>query len=369
MRSRTLLSWTCAFVAVLGIVSGGALAASNEKPTSTKGKLEKVAVPTGRPSATAIEGPPEATLAPSGPVGPVVAPKATPDGPAGLQKATPTLNKGSVQHGLRPMGNGQPGSTPNQGEGSRANLPEAKLPDPPPQLNGTGFTPDPSIGHIGGKIFAPGGTVHLLGFRFGSEEGSVYLQVTGSKFPEHGNQIPLVVTKWTDNLVSARIPKPMTGPIFRAGASPHLVRADGQKAHIGGHFEVPVETQVLSWKDTDRVKVLRCGDRVDANRCVPPHDGNLPTLYGHHESFGSGNSDDDTFQISLDGGWVFSRVKRFGKHVSDAGDTYESSISDLIPAIPAGGTQWTGRVKWGCRGDEEVRYEVEIEVKRAKGAY
>ncbi|MCP3985626.1 MAG: hypothetical protein GY723_14645 [bacterium] len=354
-HTRALLRLACALALLAGLVASTTNAADEVK--KKRGRAKAVAVPEGRPAAQ---------VAPPSGIGepPAVAPEIGHEGDRSVRPLPPAIRPGvAPQRTIGEMGSGEISTTPNPGAESRTNLTGAEL-ILPPAIVGTGFAPDGHIGNVFGKIFAPGGLVVIFGKNFGDEEGRVILYVTGSVFPEWGNQIPLEIELWTDTQVNARIPKPMTGPIHRATSPVHLTTAKGFKVVHSGHFEVPTEKKVLSWKDTAHVRVLDCGDRVDFNKCAPPHSKDLPTFWGKHESFDAGNSAEDVLQITLDDGWVFSRVKRFHKYTDE-----DSTLSDLIPEIEAGETEWTGRVRWGVFGEQTVKYEIEVEVKRARGAY
>jgi hypothetical protein len=280
-----------------------------------------------------------------------------------------TAQQHAPSQGLQRMGKPKgpkPGSTP-LGDAAKANTPKLET---RPVVHEVQFVPDPQIGNIGGKIMAPGGVVKLKGGFFGSQKGRVVLEVDGSKFPEYpGGEIELQNVKWLSNgRVEGTIPKPMTGPIFRAYAHPIVIRADGKRSEVvSGHFEVPVEKRILSHTEAG-VKNLSC----DSDWCAPEKGNGVPagiTLSAsamYNASWDIGAFGSDLYSIDLKDGWVFSRVVSFDKHTSgDDGDF----IKDLNPDLKKYEDHWSGRIDWYCSGDDFNNYQVKIEVMRAKGAY
>ncbi len=286
-------------------------------------------------------------------------------GPALLPKDDSKLvpARKAVRPQLRMQGDGRPGTTPRTGEGSQPNLPEVHL---PPKITATSFHADPAIGHIGGAIFAPGGTVILEGMRFGDSPGAVELRVNGSKFPEHGDRIPLAIQTWTDTRIEAVVPKPMTGPLFRAGAPVAVRTARGQEVVGPGHFEVPVETRALKFTD-DAVRLVTCGDSGSDNGCHNSQFYGPSTINGFHTEgrVSHGSDGSDVWVIQLGDGWVFSELERVVWEVTGA----DGDFMNLIPDFPKGETRWEPEIRWRISADDSVNYHLRIHVKRAKGAY
>ncbi len=265
---------------------------------------------------------------------------------------------------IRPkvQGDGTVSTTPNRGKDNRLNQPDLVL-QPGPEIRGSSFTPDAGIGGTTGKVFAPGGVVYLLGFHFGDQQGTVHLEVDGSLFPEHGHTIPLQVTKWRNDLVGAKIPKPMTGPLGKTAVRIHLVSADGRKSTYDGDFDVPVEKRVLKPYDP-AVRLVSCAQGPNDNNCGHPSDG---TLWGKHEKDGGidvvPSNGGDRWAIHLEDGWVFSKKTQELRITGDDGDTL------TVPDLPFGQTSWTPYIRFRVTADDSVQYKVNVEVMRAKGAY
>lgn len=338
-------------VGVLVMAPLAADSASKDAPKTKKPMKAKAASP----------GSPE--LAPKDP-GPKLQKAPAKSRPGLTSKPGTKLEKQKSQpsKALRPkvQGDGTISSTPNKGADNRLNRPELTMPSKP-KINGSGFKPDPSIGGTSGKVFAPGGTVFLLGFHFGNVPGTVHLEVDGSFFPEHGNKIPLAVSRWTDGLVEAKIPKPMTGPLGRTALRIHLETAQGFVSTYDGDFDVPVEKRWLRAADP-AIRNVSCEYRADENVC-----GHVAyTLYGMHEQDWGMDvplNGGDQWAIHLEDGWVLSKMKKEVEVTGDDRDVLR------IPDFPAGKSSWTPHITFKVTADDRVRYAIDVEVKRAKGAY
>lgn len=226
-----------------------------------------------------------------------------------------------------------------------------------------------SIGLAAPGILAPKGRLYIKGRSFGQQKGEFFLKVKASDFPEYPSGIvPLEDLNWTNDKINGRIPKGMTGPIYRANVTLQVRRADGAISNgFSRQFEVPVETRVLKYTDPE-VRLIYCHNKASVNSCQTNFFDHNPTLYGSHVSgvLGSSQWDEDEYTIYLNDGWVFSRVTKFEKYISGNDGDY---IKNLTPPLPIGKSSWVGRIPFYVSSDDQVRYQVWIEVKRAKGAY
>ncbi len=248
-----------------------------------------------------------------------------------------------------------------------------------PSIHAVRFEPGP-IGHIGGNIMAPGGSVIVEGVGFGEAIGRVFLKVDASKFPAgttkkvslDGYQPNLDVIELQNLLwvsggeVRGRIPTGFTGPLYRTGANTIVVRADGTASKpFGGHFEVPAERRILRASDPE-VLLLQCSEAAASGDC--PEEWKQTegaTISGRHwGEYVQHRRGKDRWLIELDDGWTFRRIDRVYKQADDD-DEY---IRDPVP-LPVGGTRWDPVIRWSVSPYDNVHYGWWVEVQRAKGAH
>ncbi|MCA9473827.1 MAG: hypothetical protein KC594_17320 [Nitrospira sp.] len=229
-----------------------------------------------------------------------------------------------------------------------------------------------SIGLAAPGILAPKGRLYIKGRSFGQQKGELFLKVKASDFPEYPSGIvPLEDLNWTNDKINGRIPKGMTGPIFRANVNLYVRRVDGAISNgFPRQFEVPVETRMLKRTDPE-VRVIFCGVSLYAtnNSVCQSSTWSSATLNGRH--FNGWGSDPlccydyDEYAIHLQDGWVFSRSE-FKKTVTGNDGDF---VKPPKPALPVGKTSWVPKVEFWTSSDDKVTYSIDIEVKRAKGAY
>jgi hypothetical protein len=278
---------------------------------------------------------------------------------------SPSANK-KRQIRRRTQPDGSIGTTPNQGADSKPNVPGVGPIPGPPTITGAGLQPDKKIGWVAPKL-APGGTIVIFGKNFGTRQGKVRLRVDPSHFPEYPGGVPLKITSWSDTKVMAKIPSPMTGPIFSVNVAIRLTRVNPVKTdeYIKA-FQVPVETKLLLHTDPG-VRTLSC----DSKNCLPR--GGAPvldlTFFGktlRAPIDGAGGLYGlDIFSFDLSDGWVVSKATIHREISGDDGDY----VTDPKPAIKAGSDHWSGSVGWYVSYDDNISYKVKVEVMRAKGAY
>jgi len=237
----------------------------------------------------------------------------------------------------------------------------------PPKITGAGLQPHKKIGWVAPKL-APGGTIVIFGNNFGTRQGKVRLRVDPSHFPEYPGGVPLKITSWSDTKVMAKIPSPMTGPIFNVNVAIRLTRVNPAKTveYIKA-FQVPVDKRILRRTD-EEVRLINCG--------TPPGNDGKDDCQGSFDKTISGNHSRDwdanpmgrhydQFAIHLKNGWVFSRLLNWKTYVGgDDGDYVKKPTG-----FPVGKTSWDPSVPWLCTTDDYLGYGFNVEVMRAKGAY
>jgi len=177
---------------------------------------------------------------------------------------------------------GRIGNTPNQGAGSTSNLPGVGPIPGPPEITGAGLQPEKSIGSVNGKL-APAGTVVIFGKNFGTQQGSVSLRVDLTHIPEYPGGVPFQIMSWSDTTVKAKIPSPMTGPIFSVDVAIRLSRVNPAKTiESMKAFQVPVDKRILRRTDYEKVQLIHCGT-PPGNDGQDSWQGDFDkTISGHH---------------------------------------------------------------------------------------
>ena len=283
-----------------------------------------------------------------------------------LKRPPPTISSGvdSKRKIRRP--DGRIGNTPNQGAASNPNLPGVGPIPGPPKITGAGLQPDKKIGSVNGKL-APAGTVVIFGNNFGTQQGTVSLRVDPTHFPEYPGGVPLKITNWSDTSVKAKIPSPMTGPIFSVDVAIRLTRVNPAKTvEYMKAFQVPVDKRILRWTDYEEVQLINCSKPADSeDDCQTSFDKTISGLHNRRwDAIGMGEHYDQ-FAIHLKNGWVFSRLLDWSTYITgDDGDYVKKPTG-----FPVGKTSWNPTVHWLCTADDFVSYGFNVEVMRAKGAY
>ena len=259
-----------------------------------------------------------------------------------LKRLPGTIKPDSSTRKIRPktQPDGRIGNTPNKGADSKPNLPDMGPIPGPPQITGAGLQPHKKIGNVPGKL-APAGTIVIFGNNLGTREGTVRLRVDPKHFPEYPNGVPLRITSWSDTMVKANIPSPMTGPIFSVNVAIRLSRVNPAKTveYIKA-FQVPVDRKILKRID-EAVRLVNCyptGNGEDSCLGEPQK-----TISGSHSrDFGSSSGGHvfDQFAIYLRNGWVFSRLLDWHTRITgDDGDYVKKP-----KGFPVGKTSWTPSV-------------------------
>lgn len=286
-----------------------------------------------------------------------------------LKSPPRTISPGSnKKRKIRPrtQPDGRIGNTPNQGAGRKPNVPGVGPIPGPPKITGAGFQPDKKIGWVAPKL-APAGTIVIFGNNFGTRQGTVSLRVDPSHFPEYPRGVPLQITAWSDTKVKAKIPGPMTGPIFSVNVAIRLTRVNPAKTveYIKA-FQVPVDKRILRRTD-EEVRLINCSNPPPGgdDSCQGAFD---KTISGHHSLDWDATpmgKHYDQFAIHLKNGWVFSRMLKW--YVTVTGD--DGDYVKKPTGFPVGKTSWTPSVPWLCTADDFLGYSFNVEVMRAKGAY
>ena len=257
------------------------------------------------------------------------------------------------------------GNTPNQGAASTPNMQVVGPIPGPPKITGAGFQPHKKIGWVAPKL-APGGTIVIFGNNFGTRSGTVRLRVDPTHFPEYPGGVPLKITSWSDTMVKAKIPSPMTKPIFSVNVAIRLSRVNPAKTvEYEKAFQVPVDKRILKRTD-EEVRLIECRQAYDSvkDSCG----SSTKTISGFHSRAWNANPMGNTYDqyaIHLKNGWVFSRLLNWSKRVSgDDGDYVKKPTG-----FPVGKTSWAPAVNWLCSADDSVSYSFNVEVMRARGAY
>jgi hypothetical protein len=272
--------------------------------------------------------------------------------PGAPREAGAATGEPAHERGARPV---KPRTRPDRRLETSPLAPGEKASDRPaawlPFIEGLDFAPGP-LGHVGGEVLAPGGTVTVYGRGFGAKRGRLALKLDARLHD-------LAVQRWEDHVVSGRITESIREPIARAQAWIVLEREDQYQAPPHPvEFQVPVEVRPLLESDHS-LQLLECSDQSNADTCDPNrvkarHENHVVPTPIQIPDVDAGL---DRWRIRLFEGWVFH---------DHALDVKEGNVQGPTPAPEVGAQAWTGQLEWAAGYGEAVEYELDVRVKRAR---